>query len=221
MGDNFLSIYFVVSLAYNAASLNSLLSGGVAFTTTDPLPASLALLMMWSALTLTRAGSTARAVMCVFVATALSIGGVATHIGNMELYHRAEAYHDTAWTVAVFLNAATVCMLVQQLVHCPAFQSRTFKGGILVWLGMLGVALAWRPPASALCTDTPFFSPPEPSSPHLPFQHTSQYVTMSDGVRLAVDVYLPAGSCHLDGRCTHTVRARALARVHAYAHASR
>jgi len=183
-----LSSLFVAALAFNAASLNSVYNGGPAWTANDPLLGSVGLVTLWTLLTCTK--GSIHIVCCAVVIMVLGIGGVLKHCANADLYATSEAYHSSAWIFGVCLNALISCILARRV----AAESRY----ILAFCAMCVVASAsviTSPPSAATsCTDKPFFQGGDtPPGPHLPFQFSSQYVTMSDGVKLAVDTYLPAG----------------------------
>ena len=70
MTMNFLSLYFVVALAVNFASLNSVKTGGPALTAMDPFMGSLFLLALWFFTYVSGRASTFRAVVCFLGGTA-------------------------------------------------------------------------------------------------------------------------------------------------------
>lgn len=207
------NFYFLVAIAFNSASLRSIWGGGVAFTKTDPLPASLALLAAWLLLTLAARAPRLHGALCALVAAALSWSGAWGHVQSRVMYEQTPALHSTHWRYAALINACgALALLARAALGDP--RRRIGFGAVACLLAAGAVAkVAWvtaaapaasdsilrggqgtRAAAAGVCSDAPFFSTPPPLAPaNLPFQRFSQYVAMSDGVELAVDVYLPHG----------------------------
>jgi hypothetical protein len=111
-------------------------------------------------------------------------------------YVSAEGLHPRYWAYGMGLCGVGTAALVGRLLQ-------TKHGGR--GLRVLVVLLAWsvaspRAPSAPRCHDAPWWSAADawdgtlPGARHLPFERTSQYLEMSDGVKLAIDLYLPRGS---------------------------
>ena len=195
-----IDVYFISALAFNAASFQSVWGGGVAFTAIDPVPASVLLAAMWLLLRATSSSARAQGVICILIAALLGWGGVWAHVLRQDMYANAEAYHRTHWRYAVLINAVG---FVTSLARAAAPEHRVASGitVLLLVAGTVGRGQVLRPTGPGtgtevgVCPDAPFFSAELPEARalrhHRPFRRKSQYVAMSDGVELAVDVYLP------------------------------
>jgi len=190
-------MYVLFSLVFNVGSFISMVwLDGQAFTMSDPVPSCVALILAGAVVEATKAKTISAAIGLVLAKRGI-VGHILAHTMH-NLYNESSLYSDYMWVVAVVLNALGVVSLCRR-----AGSART---AIVVLL--LSVFI-WRDIHSGFtsttmrCSDIPsFFSSQDvpifdgsmPYPPHLPFNRNSRYVKMSDGVSLAVDVYLPRGS---------------------------
>jgi len=188
--------------AFNAASLASMLSDRrLAFTVTDPVPASILLLVVRALLGWTESFLVVHGLVAVVFLSSLVHKGILLHLSAAPVYSgHPEAYHAWAWMLAPLLNSfgggliLRKILAVDQRLDWSSERWSVFRIGALAWLLFFSWSLTGAA-EPALCTDTPFFTAPASSAPmegvSLPVERRSTYLTMSDGVRLAVDVYLP------------------------------
>lgn len=200
--------HVLVCLAFNAASFQSVWEGGPRFSGVDPVLSSLALVTLWWVVYLSRNGK-GHSILCLLAALIHAVMCVG-HIQRRDIYIQEEGYHSAYWKSAAVMNAIGSAILVCRAVCrwkwkvtkagtvAAALVSGVLTVLILLFvsigliLGAAGAGKGSIPDASSVTPDTPFFAT-NAQSPKisLPFQYSSQYVTMSDGVDLAVDVYLP------------------------------
>lgn len=186
------------------------------FTAADPLVGSALMAILCLALLLTTPPKKTSNVLEVVHRTLCLLGAVLllfvswVHFRNHAFYETHYAYHESHWRYAIIINLfGTASLLAKTL------QGMTMKRVILISVSMVLVSSL----AAAMytltdtddgaankaedvpghCSDAPFFAavpsgqaPPSlPVSPVEHFQHSSSYLAMSDGVKLAADVYLP------------------------------
>ena len=172
-------------------------SGGQAMTATDPMAGNIFLLVLWALTRLPKGRG--KAVMHVVGATAVGSSGVLAHLGRRHVYTFCDAYFDDQWRWGVALNVTgVVCMVL--VAERTAGESRSFRRFVAGWVAAVGLVACWgttRGAQQAACSDAPFFKVPPGASfcggANLPPVRHSLYVPMSDGVGLAVDIFLPNG----------------------------
>lgn len=214
--NRLLNAFFLVCWSFNAASFQSIYNGGPMFTAADPLVGSALMAILCLALLLTTPPKKTSNVLEVVHRTLCLLGAVLllfvswVHFRNHAFYETHYAYHESHWRYAIIINLfGTASLLAKTL------QGMTMKRVILISVSMVLVSSL----AAAMytltdtddgaankaedvpghCSDAPFFAavpsgqaPPSlPVSPVEHFQHSSSYLAMSDGVKLAADVYLP------------------------------
>eukprot|EP00939_MAST-03C_sp_MAST-3C-sp1_P002540 g2540.t1 len=194
--------YTLLAILFNAYSFASIVSlDGPAFTKNDPVLAiffAIAMGLLTEA-TARIAMKTVHALSCVVFAVILAKKGIIEHIISHDVYMKSDAYFSYVWILGVALNVFGFLALCRRISSVE----RT------IVVGLLAIVLFRYPTTydAAGCSDVPSFFTVDKSSslnkmPHLPFRRTSKYVEMSDGVKLAVDVYLPRGSAPRGGRPT-------------------
>eukprot|EP00040_Diaphanoeca_grandis_P025260 m.139715 g.139715 ORF g.139715 m.139715 type:complete len:329 (-) comp30074_c0_seq1:1429-2415(-) len=190
--------YMIVAVAFNVLSFQSMWFDGVAFTATDPALGTLQMVVLWVAFRLTEKLSPSRlhVIFCTCVALQLGIV-VNNHYALRERYASNDAFHDTNWQYAVGLHIVGLLALTYRAVTRG---KRMCLACLLVVVTFTSVQ-SLRGVVLTQCNDKQtFFSVPPATagSPEIgsplfrqPEQRFSLYVPMSDGVELAVDVYLP------------------------------
>ena len=193
-----LNTFFLVCWAFNAASLRSMMNGGPGFSGTDPVLGSTALLMLWAPLTATSQSFPKAHGLASFLGACALLSVSIFHIQNRHVYLDNDAYHSTNWQYAAVINAYGALMLFSRaLPRQKQIEVTRIVVMILAIAGALGFVAfsAGTTKAADTGPDLPFFplrsNAYGPTTRALPFQYHSQYVEMSDGVELAVDVYLP------------------------------
>ena len=184
-----LKLYFVGAIVFNVTSWLSIWNGGAALAKSDPVLGSALCGLFFILLRCSAQHPKIHAVCCVLGLAVCAVGGVAAHIQFRSIYAEASAYHSSAWMVALALNLSA-CVLLLLRAQAPSRRRTSLIFGCVL-IG--GLVYYLSTPAEPLCPDAPFFDAPAAPLPSLPYQRSSQYLPMSDGVKLAVDVYLPAG----------------------------
>jgi putative CocE/NonD family hydrolase len=143
------------------------------------------------------------------------------HFLNHSFYTSHYAYHNTHWRYALMINMfGAVALLANAVQGMPMKRVVLLVTATMVIVLVLFSAAVMKihtlqqqdatsgsettaaaPGQTGFCDDAPFFATPAtpseataaalPVTPAEIFQHTSHYLTMSDGVKLATDVYLP------------------------------
>ena len=190
-----LGVYMISSILFNVLSFVSLVCvEGKALTKNDPLVSTIGLGFAFAALNVLRRSEYSNTPICVLFACVLAKNGVFEHVMYHEKYLESDLYYDHTWIIAALLNAFGIYALLVRI--------RTYRVyAISVFIGILAILMFRGNKTTGMCSDVPTFfnegaySYPDgdswPNLPHLPYLRKSQYIEMSDGVKLAVDIYLP------------------------------
>ena len=200
--------YMILSFLFNALSFISLICmEGKALTKNDPLVSTIGLGFAFAAVKGLGRSKYLNIPICVLFACVLAKKGVFEHVMYHDKYVESDLYYDHTWIVAALLNVFGIYALFVRI------RTGYRVYAISVFIGILAILMFRGNKATGMCSDVPTFftegahSYPDgdswPNLPHLPYLRKSQYIEMSDGVKLAVDIYLPRDHDeHKDSRPT-------------------
>ena len=203
-------LYFVVALAFNAAAYANVCQGGRHVTANSPVSSSVflviaAIVVMRSAVTVHRKNNPLwLACSCCLFAAILFTGGVWRHLQLAESYAASAAagsHYAFLWRIGVAINCGGVLvhsriglLAIQLSTANPSF-GRMFGLGLLAVTVYLALKGGLQAPAGSESSDCAPWQPHANARllPRYGLNHSSTYLTMRDGVRIATDIYLPDG----------------------------
>ena len=187
-------------LAFNAAALNTVLNTGTRGAALDPALNSASHILAFLVGLLLCAANLAGAYCAYGAVVACLMVYKGVYLPAYELYSVGDphqAYTTTAFPGTIGLHILSAITYLYSVRCCfKANSSGAVKGlqvvaGLACIASLVVVVLTGLP--GQKCNDGAAWLSKHQEAMHRPFQFTSQFVTMRDGVRLAVDVYLPDG----------------------------
>lgn len=189
-----------VAIAFNAAALNTVLNTGTRGAAVDPALNS-ALHVIFFSVGLILKVTNCLGLYCVY---STGVAGYLAYYGAFQAAYQYTtvgdlhgAFTSTAYPGTVVVQLLVAIAYIVSICRCIKEHRATVLPAVQVIFGLIFIGIVilkvFIGLPGGMCNDGADFKIPSRDEIHRPSNITSQYLTMRDGVRLAVDVYLPDG----------------------------
>eukprot|EP00039_Didymoeca_costata_P027851 m.19352 g.19352 ORF g.19352 m.19352 type:complete len:827 (+) comp6547_c0_seq2:133-2613(+) len=189
--------YILLYCWLNLSAIKSEVKDKLMYTETDPaiLNLSLVAILCLFATIKNYASESIFGIFNACIFTVLVYFGCIRPINTRDLYRDNPMYDPTAWVYGVMINCLGSLITFWGVYRSfNADKGKFLKTGGITASVLIALAamLLYSPAEGTTCQDEPFFEVPK-TIPNLQMQRVSKYLKMDDGIRIAVDVWLPWG----------------------------